>query len=65
MSTPSRPDSRVLRVKRPTSIARMVINDQPVVILNPTLCQPWKTYRLELDAESGTGWIREEAPDAV
>ena len=59
------PKHRRLRIVAYTIPSVVCQNDQPVVILNPTLCQPWKTYRLELDAESGTGWIREEAPDAV
>lgn len=57
MSTPT---SRRIRFAKTTNVARMVIHGEPVIILNPTICYAGKTYRLELDPPSRTGWIRKE-----
>lgn len=53
--------SRRLSVEKKTPISRIVIREQPFIVLNPTICVPWRSYRLELDPESGTCWIHQEA----
>lgn len=60
MTTQSTETSRRLRVAKTTLIERMVINGQPVVIVNPTRCEPDVTYRVTLD-DLGTATITEES----
>ena len=49
-----------LRVAQPRTIARMVIDERPFVILNPTRCLPGKTYLVDVDERTLTATIHEE-----
>jgi hypothetical protein len=49
-----------LHVQHAVTIERMVIDERPIVILNPIRCLPGHTYIVDVNEHSNTATIREE-----